>query len=53
MEDTTTRDAVNLFYKLKQDYERNLTRMKQKIINNSALNKKQKRERFLLLNPFP
>lgn len=51
MEDTTTRDAVNLFYKLKQDYERNLTRMKQKIINNSALNKKQKRERFLLLKP--
>ena len=44
-------DAVNTFYKLKQEYEKNLTRMKHKIIHNPTLSKSAKRERFLLLKP--
>ena len=44
-------DSVNTFYKLKQDYEKNVTRMKQKIIHNTTLSNKDKRERFLLLKP--
>lgn len=44
-------DAVNTFYKLKQEYEKNLTRMKQKIIHNTTLSNKDKRDRFLLLKP--
>ena len=46
MESPDVLDAVNTFYKLKQDYDKNLTRMKQKIIHNSALSNKEKRQRF-------
>ena len=51
MESPDVLDAVNTFYKLKQEYDKNLTRMKQKIIHNSALSNKEKRQRFLLLKP--
>ena len=44
-------DAVNTFYKLKQDYDKNVTRMKHKIIHNTTLSNKDKRQRFLLLKP--
>lgn len=51
MESPDVLEAVNMFYKLKQDYDKNLTRMKQKIIHNSSLSNKEKRQRFLLLKP--
>ena len=51
MESTDVLDAVNTFYKFKQDYDKNLTRMKQKIIHNTSLSDKEKRKRFLLLKP--
>ena len=44
-------EQLENFYKLKHKYDLQLQKMKQKIIANPTLNKKQKRDKFLLLKP--
>ena len=44
-------DVMKHYYKLKQQYDSILQKQKQKIMNNDTLSKKDKRERFKLLQP--
>jgi ElaB/YqjD/DUF883 family membrane-anchored ribosome-binding protein len=51
MEETEYNEAVAAFFRLKGKYEKTVKRMKQKILANDRLTKKEKREEFLKMTP--
>jgi len=44
-------EQFNAFYKIKHEYEQNVSRLKNKIIHNPSLSKAEKRKRYLLIKP--